>query len=723
MKTPAPATLACLLVLVPALGRAAAPAGVPNWRGVASQLGGALNGNNPAPSTPPVATDSAKSAANTVVSNANSSSTQSNSLESNTLLTVLNKAFNTDSDSIDPENGTMKWKGHSYSLGEMRAFRSRFEQYLSLSPSPDEQAYQAALDRVTALLATNNTGDMNENTKQAWQALYEAAEFSADGGYALSVANQVFDTWRIRNESDAQRVAGLALDHVRKQQQATLTHNLDYAQLEAAQQGSNYGRDLITAAEILAPLSQTADSASGRGAAGASGTTSTGSSPGSSGVTAQPTNRNPKDANFGLTKSVGAASIVAGMREQVGLEAQIKAMQAAQALSGVQAKLQFQGEIINLFLQRRFQHALIASSFYRAIFKGTAQELDPKYKEAIADFLPPSGNVPFYISTIENLSREAIDQARKGMAAVRSNYDDGMLMAATERLQETFFLGEYVGEITQFEKTRRQKIYAFYRKVEQARKLADLKDYEAIVKINTEIGALTKDFRSAEVTAAARAAEQGSQLALAGAKQAASNGDFDRAQTLTEKASNLWPLNPDIAAYGSGVAAGATISSQAAIMFDDAYKHSEYRRIYERQGELSVGLANDALRGPKFKEVITRMTKVETALGLAQEAVSQNNAAVAWDTLTAAAELVPNDVTVNQRKAELAPRVADYVGLADKAKRAEDNGDTASSLAYYLAVQDMNPASPLARLGIERVTSKLLAQLAGELGSATPGKN
>ena len=61
--------------------------------------------------------------------NASSANLQSsNSLESNTLLTIINKAFDADSgDMIDPENGTMKWKGHTYELGQMRIFRARFE--------------------------------------------------------------------------------------------------------------------------------------------------------------------------------------------------------------------------------------------------------------------------------------------------------------------------------------------------------------------------------------------------------------------------------------------------------------------------------------------------------------------------------------------------------------------------------------------------------------------
>jgi hypothetical protein len=150
------------------------------------------------------------------------------------------------------------------------------------------------------------------------------------------------------------------------------------------------------------------------------------------------------------------------------------------------------------------------------------------------------------------------------------------------------------------------------------------------------------------------------------------------------------------------------------MLFDDAYQHQDWRRIYEHKEDLAVGLMNDNKRGPEFKDVIEKMSKIDLCLAQAQEMIAQNNTFAAWEALAAAAQISPNDVEVNQRKAELAPRVAEYVGKADSAKRAEDAGDTAASLTYYLAVQDMYPASQLARVGIDRVAGQLLTSLTAE---------
>ena len=232
-------TLTALLVGA-CLVRAAAPAprgGVLAGRGLTAGVTEAANnvadalGN--AANNLPAAGETAK----TAVSSTNVKNDQSNSLESNTLLTIINKAFDADSgDMIDPENGTMKWKGHTYELSQVRLFRARFERFLALSPNSDQQAYQALINRVFFALATNNAAAGKEdNMKQTWQLLFQAAEYEADGGTALDVANQVFNTWRVDHEQEAQRIRGIELERVKELQQRTLAFGVNNAQNSATE--------------------------------------------------------------------------------------------------------------------------------------------------------------------------------------------------------------------------------------------------------------------------------------------------------------------------------------------------------------------------------------------------------------------------------------------------------------------------------------------------------
>lgn len=632
-----------------------------------------------------------------------------NSLESGTLLQIINKAFDTNSDSVNPENGTISWKGHSYDLGQFRVFRGRFERYLSLPPTSDQDVYAATLDQIFNLLSTRNAVGSQENVVEAWKLLYRAAEYDADGGNSLGVANQIFNAWRIRDEKQALSVTQTELQRIRRQQAAGVVYAGDVLAAET-------GRGTADAASGIAL---------GLGGSGSGSTTTTTNTGGTTTTTGgnQGGNRNTGGSgNSSTSREIGSSATVGPVgqlfraRELAETEAKIKALEAAGLMSVMQAKIQFQSQILSLFLQRRFQHALIASSFYRYIFKGSHQNLEVGKKE-LSSFLP-SSDLAFTVETIEFLSREAINDVNSGMAAVRANYDDNRKVAAIERLQETFFLGEYLPSVTQFESSRKDALFVLYRKIDEARKLADLRDFDAVLVLTEDIGRLTGDFRAPEVTAAVRSAQRMSTLALNAAQQAAAAGSYDKAQEFVEKAAQLWPLNPAIKNYTENMASQADLGTQAAAVFDDALKREDFRRIYERRAELAVAFLNDAVRGPQLKAVIDRMARVEIYLAQTEELLAQNNAYSAWEALVAATAFAPNDVLLNQRMAQLAPRVAEFVGRLDQAKRFESERRYAASLTQFLAAQDIHPASQLARTGLARVGEAILDQLSAEASPA-----
>lgn len=631
-----------------------------------------------------------------------------NSLESGTLLQIINKAFDTNSDSVNPENGTISWKGHSYDLGQFRVFRGRFERYLSLPPTSDQDVYAATLDQIFNLLSTRNAVGSQENVVEAWKLLYRAAEYDADGGNSLGVANQIFNAWRIRDEKQALSVTQNELQRIRKQQTAGIVYAGDVL-------ASETGRSTADAASGIA-LNL------GGGSSNNGSTTTTTNSGGTTTTTGGNAGGNRNNNNnggssstsreIGSSSTVGPVSQLFRARELAETEAKIKALEAAGLMSVMQAKLQFQSQILSLFLQRRFQHALIASSFYRYIFKGSHQNLEVGKKE-LSSFLP-SSDLAFTVETIEFLSREAINDVNSGMAAVRANYDDNRKVAAIERLQETFFLGEYLPSVTQFESSRKNALFTLYRKIDEARKLADLRDFDAVLALTDEIGGLTGDFRAPEVTAAVRSAQRMSTLALNAAQQAAAAGLYDKAQEFVEKSAQLWPLNPAIKNYTENMASQADLGTQAAALFDDALKREDFRRIYERRAELAVAFLNDNVRGPQLKAVIDRMARVEIYLAQTEELLAQNNAFSAWEALVAATTFAPNDVLLNQRMAQLAPRVAEFVGRLDQAKRFESERRYAASMTQFLAAQDIHPASQLARTGLSRVGEAIMDQLSAE---------
>ena len=693
MRAPRLAFLAAALAAGPLVAQT--PPAAPALSAKPSAPSAATAGGAAAPGAPRSAAESAFNALGTA------------NLESNTLLKVIDKAFDTDSDAFNPEDGTLTYKGHTYNLGQMRVFRARFERYLAQPESLDNDIYRAILNEIFSLLSTRGGEVSGETTRKAWQLLYRASEYEADGGASLAVANQVFNAWRIRDERDALAVTSAELDRIRRQQQAAVTYSGDTMSREGVANATGMvnstTQQIADAAAEAAPAGPTINVNSGENS-GQNNARNSNARRAASGA-----NADPRAAQNAPATTQGPVSQMFRARELAETEAKIKASETGAMLTGVQAKLQFQTALVNLFLQRRFQHCLIAASFYRYIFKGSAQNLEVGKKE-IQSFLP-SSDLALTVETLEFLSREAINDTESAMQAVRASYADGQLVGALERLQETFFLGEYLPAVAGFEREKKQTLYSLYRQIDQARKLADLKDYDAVDKVVAEIGQLSKDFRSGEVVSAVRAAQRMSTLALYAAQQAAATGDFIRAQEGVQRAASLWPLNPAIKTYTENMASQVDLGSQAATLFDDAIKRNDLRRLYDQRSELAIALLTDAVRGPRLKEIIEKLSRVEIFLAQAQELLAQNNAFAAWEALEAASGLVPSDVQVNQRRAELAPRVAAFVGRIDAAKRHEEAGRPAAALTQWLAAQSLYPASSLARLGVERVGARLLDDL------------
>ena len=82
---------------------------------------------------------------------------QPQSFESNTMLEGMDRVFDTDSDSIDFEEGSFNWKGRTFNMGDNRIMRARFERYLAAPrPSGDVEAYNALMEKISQRLQVNN---------------------------------------------------------------------------------------------------------------------------------------------------------------------------------------------------------------------------------------------------------------------------------------------------------------------------------------------------------------------------------------------------------------------------------------------------------------------------------------------------------------------------------------------------------------------------------------
>ena len=595
------------------------------------------------------------------VAQASASAPAGGMFESNTFLEMANRVFDPSSDSLDFENGSFDWKGKNFNLSEQRAFRSRFERFLLASPTEEETQYaQLMADIIDRLSVSNNKSD--DAILDTWELLFRASRFDLDGGNSTIVANQVFNAWRIRKESRGVTMTQRELSQVRQFQQEVVANralalkNIREKRLGESSNPQGEGKEVVS------------------------------------------------DASEFITSEAAFR-----MLDLAETEARIIALETQSAMTGLQAKLQFQSQIVSFMLQRRFEHALVLAGFYQSIFKGSHQSLEVG-KDQLQEFLPGS-DLAFTVDSMTFIAREAINDVNKGVDAVNTAYEEKRSLIALERLQEVFFLGEYLTELNKTPVDQRRHLLDLYRSLIEAGELAESKDYIGVSELADEIYKLAEDFPKNRVLSAVETAKSMSDMAVFAASQYRNLGDIDKSRSELQTAIEIWPSNPAIREFQQETTKLATAGSQGLQIFDDLYKRMDRRGIYERRMDLGFALADDPQRRPLLMEVVEQVARIDLLVNQSKELVKQGESYAAWELLVEAAKIDPSDGPMNQARAELASRVADFVLQIDRAERQAEDGHHAGSLAAYLAAQDIYPVSRLCRQGIQRETSALMSGL------------
>jgi tetratricopeptide (TPR) repeat protein len=354
----------------------------------------------------------------------------------------------------------------------------------------------------------------------------------------------------------------------------------------------------------------------------------------------------------------------------------------------------------------------VLSGFYQLLFKGSQQSLEVGSQDMQA-FLPGS-DLSFTVDSISFMAREAINDVGSGVDAVRAAYTEGRMLIALERIQETFFLGEYLSDLNQITQIQRRSLLDLYRGMLEARELAEAKDYKGVKVAVEALSELAKDFPKSRVNASVEAAMSMSDMAVFAASQYRNVGQIDRAREELRTAIEIWPSNPSIREFQQETTTLATAGAQGERIFDDMVERGDRRGIYDRRMELGFALSEDTERRPLLLEIIDSVARADMMIAQASELDKQGESYAAWELLERAREIDQNDGPMNRARAELAPRVANFIGYVDKAKMFHAAGKYASALTAYLTAQDIYPASRACRLGIAETTDALIDFLSAE---------
>ena len=549
---------------------------------------------------------------------------------------------------FDPGTETITWDGRSWNISNNRIFQARFEKFLNAAGENNEEdkKYQDIIKTIIDKLAPGSVTP--KAVDEAFALLATASEYSADANLCDSLASQIYSAWLARRSQDRLLAANKALEDERKR--------------------IEWNSKLTAQGSSLNAITGTAE------------------------------NRAEMQKREQLKRDMEMTPLITRLAE---VNTLIKANQLKKEVAELQVKIEFQAILVQLFFQRRFQHVVIGTRFYRNIFPDgeTQLKLDGEAKDIFskATGLPPT------LTTLDSMAGEAMRDIREGIEAFNFLLEQDEMEGATKRLSETFIIGEYMADVRLLPREKKRKALTFVSQTNQLINAIEVKDYTLAEELVKKLSESAKDFDSAKPMAAIETARTIAGMHLAKARNAAVSNDKITLETELKAATEAWPRNPALAEVSKLIFDQGDVQSRALVDFDQLIAQKNYRQIYDDRMRFIAATASSPERQLQLKEVLDEIMNIEGACVRAQEVAKRGDFAGAWESAERSFRDHPNDNKLNQMRADYTTQAPEFVRTLRNAEDLEKKDQLGSALAGFLNAQDIYPPSEFAREGIQRV--------------------
>ena len=381
----------------------------------------------------------------------------------------------------------------------------------------------------------------------------------------------------------------------------------------------------------------------------------------------------------------------------------------------LRTKAQYQVSMIQWFVQRRYEHVLMAARFYNQIWKDGDTALRIDKNSDVARLFSESVGVSPTVASLDALSNEAIREAGKYVEAFDLMLSRNELHSASQRLMEAFALGEYLAPVATLPLEKKNRVAKYFRDLYELYGALQARDYTKARELSGKLKSAANDFPSSKVDSVIAASTLASDLAIEDAKAQLLARASDKAAEKIREATEIWPTNPKLDEFRKLVnnSSGLVTTRND---FDRLLAEKNFREIARRQYEIAPAIQGDATREDAFRQIVENLTKIETALGKAAEfgRVGQNCAA--WEQLAELREQFPDDPKLGRELELLAPKVADFTRALDRARQFENRTpkQTGSALSWYLKARSIHPQSKFAEQGVKALVGEILPGDAGK---------
>ncbi len=557
---------------------------------------------------------------------------------------------------LDPSGEIVTWDGKNWSVTDNRLLSARFEKYLNAPPQTTEadREYRQIISRIMDCLAPGRVTPASQD--EAFNLLEKASRFPDDSRLCEAIAFQVIAAWQARKNTERILIAN--------------------KNLEAERKRLEWNAKLAAEGSMLQ---------------------SSGGGPKKEGYAAEWQKQQQTKRDMELQPLLTRIAEI---------QAALKANQLKREVAELQVKIEFQGLIVTHFLQRRYQHAIIGSRFYRSVFTDGDSQL--RVGEDAKSLFSKTTGMPPTLGTLDSLANEIMRDVDEGIQSFKYLMEKGELKSASDRLLETFMVGEYMPSVRTLDRDSKRKALTFVQKGRQLISAIEVKDYTLAEKLVQELNAMAKDVDTSKATAAIETARQVAAMHIAKARNAAVSGDKATLEAELTAAAEIWPRNPELKTVSERIFDQGDVHARALVDLEQLISLKNYRQIYEDRMRFIAAVSMHPEKQEQLRKVLANMETIETAIIQAQEIEKRGDFAGAWESAERAFRQFPDDSKLNQVRANLTTKAADFVRAIRQAEELEEKKQPGSSLAWYLKAQKKYQSSEFAKQGISRLTKEIL---------------
>ena len=570
---------------------------------------------------------------------------------------------------LDPSAETITVGGVAIPLGDNRLLKARFEKYLSQPPENGDEAeqYRATIKEILDTVSPFHEG--GPSLKQGAKLLPSAATYPGDANLCMSLVESLYRALLAKRDVDTLSELNTSIESEKQ----SIIREADW--------------DTRTA---------------GNADLGAS-----------EGVGSDKDDKNTRAAKANSTPGKGISSLkyAETLRRITEIELLKKQNIVRTEAQTLQTKVQYQVNMIQWFVQRRYEHVLMASRFYSQIWKDGDASLHVDKGSDVSKLFSEALGISPTVSSLDSLANEAIREVDKYVEAFDYLLARDDLHSASQRLMEAYALGEYLSPVATLPLEKKQRVADYMRDLNELFGTLQARDYTRARELTETIKAAANDFPSSKVDSVIAAYTLASDLSIEEAKAALMARDSDKAAEKIKTATEIWPTNPKLGEFRTLMSnAGGVVTARND--FDRLLSEGNYREIARRQYEFAPAIQGDATREDAFRQIMESLTRIEAALGKAAEFSRMGQDYGAWEQLAEIREEFKDDPNLGRELELLAPKVADFTLALDKAHQFEQRTppQTGSSLTWYLKARSIHPQSEQAEKGIKRLLDEILPE-------------